>query len=281
MRTRNVLLLALGAALIVPVSASAAVIGHWQFEDSPGYLADSGGAGRTLTTPSAGASPTQVTLPAVGPGSAFVTGVPGTVKAASFDGGDLFQRADEAAFADSTFSAEALINGSNFSTLSAQKSIVGQWNSTGNQRSWLLAVNGSGASAVLNLLFSTDGVAAVTVSSGLPALAQGNDYYVGVTVNMADTSANGITFYQQDLTAGGPLLIAGVAHAGTALFDSSTALTIGSTNQPSSPFTGLIDEVRYSDVKLTSSELLVPIPEPTTVGLLAVAGLVTLARRRR
>src|SRR3712207_5656490 len=89
------------AAGLVPATASAAVLGYWQFEDSPGFTADSSGSGRTLTLPGGTANPTQVTLPAgVGAGSTFASAVPGTTKAASFDGGDRFQRADEPAFTD-------------------------------------------------------------------------------------------------------------------------------------------------------------------------------------
>ncbi|HSI37396.1 MAG: LamG-like jellyroll fold domain-containing protein [Phycisphaerae bacterium] len=260
--------------------ASAAVIGYWQFEDVPGYLADSGPGGRTLALPGGTADPAQVTLPTTGPGSAFVNAVPTTAKAASFDGSDRFERADEPAFTDTTFSAEALINGSNFESITAQKSIIGQWNSTGNQRSWLLAVNGSGANAKLNLLVSTNGSDTVIIPSGLPALAANTDYYVGVTVDLSDTSDTGVTFYQKDLSTG-DVSIAGVAHAATTLKDSASDLTIGSTDQPSSQFTGLIDQVRYSDEKLAPDQLLVAVPEPGTAGLLGVLAVGALARRRR
>lgn len=272
----------LAAALAAaPLTASAAVVGYWRFEDSPGFLEDSGGAGRTLTTPSAGATPTQTTLPVSGPGSAFASAVAGTAKTASFDGGDRFQRADEAAFTDTTFTIEALINGSDFTSNGSQKSIVGQWNSTGNQRSWLFAVNGSGASASLNLLYSTLGSDTLTVPSGLPALEQGKDYYVAVTVDLTDTSAAGISFYQKNLTDNLPAVASGVTHTQTTLFNSNNALTIGATNSPSSPFTGLIDEVRYSDTKLSAEDLMVVVPEPGAIGLLALAATAALLRRRR
>lgn len=272
--------LAAAAIGIVPLTARAAVVGYWQFEDAPGFLEDSSGSGRTLTAVDAGTTPAQVTLPATGPGSAFATAVPGTTKAASFDGGDRLRRADEAAFTDTTFTVEALINGSDFASNSSQKSIIGQWNSTGNQRTWLFAVNGSGANAKLNLLFSTLGSDTVIAPSGLPALDPGKDYYVAVTVDMADTSANGITFYQKDL-ATGIVSSAGATHAGTSLFDATASLTIGSTDQPSSRFSGLIDEVRYSDAKLSAGQLMVSVPEPGSVALLALAASTALARRRR
>lgn len=264
-----------------PLTASAAVVGYWRFEDAPGFLEDSGGAGRTLTTPSAGATPTQTTLPVSGPGSAFASAIAGTAKAASFDGGDRFQRSDEAAFTDTTFTVEALINGSDFTSNGSQKSIVGQWNSTGNLRSWLFAVNGSGASASLNLLYSTLGTDTLIVPSGLPALEQGKDYYVAVTVDLTDTSAAGISFFQKNLTDGLPAVASAVTHTQTTLFNSSTALTIGATNQPSSAFTGLIDEVRYSDVKLNAEDLMVVVPEPGAIGLLGLTTTAALLRRRR
>jgi hypothetical protein len=277
----RVLIGAVGACILAgPLSASAAIVGYWRYEDSPGFTADSSGSGRTLTLPGGTGDPTQVILPGSGAGSNFPSAIAGNAKAASFDGGDRFRVADEATFTDATFTVEALINGSDFATNGNQKSIIGQWNATGNQRSWLFAITGTAANAKLNFLYSTGGSDTVTVASGLPALASNTDYYVAMTVDMTDLSANGLTFYQKDLSTG-VATSAGATHANTSFFNASSALTIGSTDQPSSQFTGLIDEVRYSDTKLPASSLLVEVPEPASVGLVMVGAMGLLMRRRR
>ena len=272
------------ASVAMPWSASAGIIGYWRFEgDSTGFLADSSGNGRNLST--AGTAPTQYTLPVSGNGSAFPDPIPANslsnASAASLGGSGRFTRNDEAAFTDTTFTVEAFINGSDFDTVNnSQKSIVGQWNSTSNQRSWLLAVDGN---EKLNFLVSSDGGSTNqdTIVSTLPTLLANTDYYVAVSVNLADTSASGITFYLQDLTNGGTLQSSGVAHTRTTLFNSNNSLTIGSTNQPSSTFKGLIDEVRYSDTVLSADQLLInPVPEPGTLALLGVGALVGLVALR-
>lgn len=283
-RTAILLVSAVVAGFSVP--ASAAVLAHWRFEDSPGRLLDSSGNNRTLTDPGSTASPTHVTLPAPGGGngSAFSDPLPLTgaanAKASSFDGGDRLTRADEAAFTSTTFTIEAFINGSDFDTQVNNKSIAGHWSSTGNQRSYLFTAGAaaSGASP-LSLLYSHDGSTTNTVASTL-TLSPNTDYFVAVTVNLADTSSSGITFYAQNLTSGGPLLTSGQTHTQTALFNAAVNFTIGSTDQPSSQFTGLIDEVRLSNTKLTAGELLIA-PEPGSATLLVLGAAAFLSRRRR
>jgi hypothetical protein len=278
--TYRLTVVAVAAGMLQCASASAATIGYWRFGDDGGLTTDSGPNGFTLSSSSP--APTQTTIPGSGNGSAFPSTIPQTGAAnstlASFTGSSntRFTIADNAAFTDNTFTAEAFINGSDFATNGNNKSIVGHWNSSGNQRSWLFAV---GNTNVLAFLYSTTGANTITLNSTL-SLLPNTDYYAAVTVNMADTSANGITFYLRNLTADGPLQSAGVTHADTSLFNANTSLSIGSTAAPSSSFTGLIDEVRLSDTVLAPSELL-GVPEPTTLGLAGVLGAAGLLRRRK
>jgi hypothetical protein len=252
-------------------------VGYWRFE-SGGFLLDSSGNDRSLTTPGASAAPTELARPNSGDGADFPEFIPATGQSndglARFDGGDRFQRADEPAFTDTSFTIEAFVNTASLS--GSQKSVAGLWSSTDNQRSWLFSVGGS---LQLNFLLSTTGSNTITVVSTLPALELDKDYYIGLSVNVADTSANGLTFFQQNLTDGGPLLSQKSTHTGTNLFDANVNFTIGSTDQPSSQWSGLIDEVRYSDSRLAASELLV-VPEPSTLALLGVS-LGFFVRRRR
>lgn len=259
---------------------NAAVTGYWRFE-SGALLEDSGPNNLDLATGGAGV-PTQVARPGTGNGSAYPATVDGNSNgsAASFGGSGRFTVPDNALFTDNTFSAEAFITTANTGTNT--EAIVGHWNgnTTGpiDQRSWLFTISGTN---VLTFLYSTTGANTVTVSSGLPALALNTDYYVGVTVDMADSSAAGITFYLQDLTNGGAMQIASVAHTAATLFNSNQPLTIGATAQPSSTWNGLIDEVRISDTKLTGDQLLMPVPEPSAIALAGLAlGALGMRRRR-
>ena len=51
-------------------------------------------------------------------------------------------------------------------------------------------------------------------------------------------------------------------------------------NNPGDFFDGQIDEIRISDVALATTDLLAVVPEPSALGLLGVAGLLALRRRR-
>lgn len=51
-------------------------------------------------------------------------------------------------------------------------------------------------------------------------------------------------------------------------------------NNPGDWIDGQVDEVRISDVALPTSQLLAVVPEPTALGLMGVAGLLALRRRR-
>lgn len=255
---------------------NAAVVGYWRFE-SGAFLADSSGNGFNLTNGSGGSAAAQVSLPASGGGSAFPTTIPGTGasngSAASFDGGDILSTPDNPAFTSTTFTVEAFVT---TGSLGATQAIAGQLSgASGNaNRSFLLAINGSGA---LQMNYNSSSTAA----SGLPALEAGKDYYVAVTVDMADLTTSGITFYVKNLTDNTAMVSNGVTHTGTTLVDSAAAFAIGSTASPSSPWTGLIDEVRLSNTKLSGTELLMPIPEPSAAALAGLAGFLALGRRRR
>lgn len=254
----------------------AAVVGHWRFEEDQ-LLTDSGPNNLTLTNPAASPNVTQVTRPGSGPTSAYPSTVLGSPNggAAQFDGtGDRLVSPNDPLFSNSAFTVEAFVTltADNSST----KAIAGLWNATGSQRGWLLALS---ASEVPVFMYSTDGGDSITRTSPLPALALNTDYYLAVTVDMADTSAAGITFYLMNLTTGGVLQSGGVTHVDTSFHSSTTSFSIGATAQPSSTWTGFIDEVRISDSKLTADQLMI-VPEPASLGL-SILGVVLAGCRRR
>jgi len=106
-----------------------------------------------------------------------------------------------------------------------------------------------------------------TLNSGFTLLT-GVDYYVAVSINPLDKTTSGVTFYMQNLTAGGPLQVAHNTHVNTSIFTSPGNLKIGSG------WDGLLDEVRITNQVLAPSALLInQIGLPTPGGITAGAGL--------
>ncbi|MGE9267131.1 MAG: LamG domain-containing protein [Verrucomicrobiales bacterium] len=237
--------------LLSCLAAESSVVAHWRFEDGA-FFNDSSGNSYDLSSGSS-ADATQVALPATGNGSNFPSAVAGS-HASSYNGSQRMTVAYNSAFKSPTFTLEALVNRT--STNANTKSIAGMWSGGGSDRVYLLGIYGTNV-----LAYYYNGQ---NVSSGLPALELNTDYYVGVSVDMTDTSSGGVTFYQKNLETG-ESWTSSVAHTATAFTSGTSAFTIGRTSTPSSPWAGLIDEVRYSNTRLDPSELLIPIPEPVAL----------------
>ncbi|MFW5692931.1 MAG: LamG-like jellyroll fold domain-containing protein [Thermoguttaceae bacterium] len=279
---------------LLSVTVQAATIGHWSFEGTGGdWLLDASGNGHDLTTRG---SPSQYDLPATGVGSAFPNPVPLTgqpnLAAAQLSGADQWLTApDDDAFTTDTFTIETFLNidplpGSSEST----PIVAGHFNSNDDQRGWFFAINrNDGPNAgKLQLAISDNGETGAgnteVIRSPSLAVEPGNDYYAAIAVDATDTSADGITFYLQNLTDGGPLLSEGATHSQvTSLHNSTAYFAIGAQGRSSDSgnyFPGVVDEVRYSNAVLGPSQLLA-VPEPGTCLLLATAALALLFRRRR
>lgn len=255
-------------------------VAYWRFEGyGTDWLLDSSGNGHHLT---AQGSPSQIVLPETGPGSAFHNPIPQIVKrnlaAADLAGSSWLTAPDNDAFTSNTFTIEAYLNIDTLD-LSSTPIVAGHFNSTGDQRAWFLAI--APTSGRLRLALSDDGTAAEVITSAL-AIEAGKDYYLAAAVNVADTSSDGIIFYLQDLTDGGPLLSENQSHDIDMLHNSTALFAIGSQGRSGGGnfFPGIIDEVRFSNVMLSPDQLLV-IPEPGTWLLLAFGSLTLLIVRRR
>lgn len=250
-------LLLLGGAEL----SQGATVGHWRFEgDAAGFVADASGNGRTLTLANGTAAPTQLMLPSAGAGAKFHDPLLQNdllnAAAASFDGGDRATAADDPLFTSAAFTIEAYVHLT--AVGSSTRFIAGHFNSSGsNQRSWALLVPSDGK---LSLYLSSNGSGTENLSSNF-TLSAGKDYYVAAAINLADTTSSGITFYYQNLTDGGAFQSQTIAHTTTAVLDSSAPFSIGSTANGTSFFTGLIDEVRYSNSRLPITALLAVDPE--------------------
>ena len=144
---------------------------------------------------------------------------------------------------------EVLFNAGNAANTNTQV-LVGQWNATGNQRSWILGIN----SGKIRYQPSGDGSASTT--SDVLAVSSNKDYYLALRLN--GTSG---TIYLKNLTDGTAMVSASVTGL-TSLKDSSAPLAIGSTAQPSSSFNGLIGRVRIDDSVIADAAMLYPPPPP-------------------
>jgi len=267
--------------------STAGVVGYWRFENGA-LLDDSSGNANSLTNVG---GMTGVALPGSGNGSDISNPIPQNGAAngqlAQFTGGvSGFSAADSSSFgqiaAKNTFTLEAYFNAGTISDVSPFDSryIVSQYNSGAGQRSFSWQINtNEGLSLFLG---ETGGSFAGSLVSTTGLIQSNKDYYVAVTYN--STTDTG-TYYWQNLTDGGPLQSEVVSVGSTfSLHDSTELVQIGYRAGSSKEWNSgaLIDEVRISDRVLGENELLVSIPEPSSLMLsvLALAGGFFSVRRR-
>ncbi len=270
------------AAFICSASATVALhgatIGHWRFEQNA-FFDDSGPHEIGLfsfnhpTTGLLNPSPTQYPLTNTGPGSAFpvVIGKAPNEHAAEGTGTTrtFNHRQVGALIADnddnltSALTVEVFVNLA-YSHATQTSVLVGRGMGASDGASWCLAVTGATHATLgtRQLIFQMDGGGGSWGGAGFQTLATGlhldlnTDYYIAVTADFADTSAAGITVYLKNLTApDSPTQIAHLAHSG-GIAPSDAPLVIGAGPTGASPWYGLIDEVRLSDIKLQASRLL-------------------------
>lgn len=260
----------------------AATLAHWRFE-SGALLTDSGPNSYHLTG-SLGTAPTATLLPTTGNGSQFRGVIPQTgqnnLGAASFTSGAFVSNhpSGNAAWNDTSFTAEAYFN---LSATNGIRSIVGQ---LGSARRWLTVVNDGALALILN---GSDGINPIEEKfysvplAGMRGLTANTDYYMAMSVDLTNPEpTQRIQFYLKNLTAGGPLLQASVTTPFTSLRSSTSPISIGATSNPSSQFSGIIDEVRLSDHVLNVSELLIA-PEPGRALFCLMGGFLLLINHRR
>ncbi|MFA9478843.1 LamG domain-containing protein [Phycisphaerales bacterium AB-hyl4] len=269
-------------ASVVADSADASTIGYWRFGDNPNepgsLVADSGPNELDLALAGGAPLPTQVTLPATGPGSAFPQAVPLTqdsnTQAASFDGGGYFSLSDTSDFEiTNQMTIEAYVNRS---SMVGTRFLAAHNTTSGNNRSWFFGVTNAGQ---LRFGSSADGVGSTNQNSTFASedtLEAGKDYYVAAVYN-----AGTVTFWVQNLTDDGELASSVVTGYEASLYDADSTFLIGNWNNGSATsWEGLIDEVRLSNTALNENQLLA-VPEPASLALLGAGGLLVLTRRKR
>jgi hypothetical protein len=277
-------LLAFAAFNLIAIgSVSADTLLYYRMGDDTSLTTDSSGNGNALT-----ASATQVSIPATGDGSTFSDPIPLTGDSndyfASFDGGQSMSVADPFDSLTS-FTAEAYVNLETYDSGSTQY-VMSQYKSSTDSRSWAIAVassagTGTAGSNELFLLLGVGSSSSIVIPLGL-TVSLDVDYYFAVSFD-GTTDTDDVTFYYQDLTNSGSLVVDTISSTVTSVNDVTTRFEVGSVNTGNNQWDGLIDEVRVSDTILSTSELLISVPEPSSfalmAGLLAVGCMARRARR--
>ncbi|MCD4825262.1 MAG: LamG domain-containing protein, partial [Phycisphaerae bacterium] len=249
---------------VFALSGYAETVGYWRFEgDATGFVNDSGSNNFDLGKSST--APTQYTLPSSGAGSKFDDPIPGSgaanAKAAnlSTSRNRYFYRADAAAFNVTSFTVEAYIRRS--TTSSGFQCIASQYKPSGGQRSWYLCVFGTGSGSETNqlsLVWTSDGGFGTAgyekVYSGI-VINEDTDYFIAMSFDAGDTVA-GVKFYVKNLETG-VWQTATKGHKGGSPYNSTGQFRIGAIDYSTLyGWTGLIDEVRLSNVALRPTQLL-------------------------
>ncbi len=158
------------------------------------------------------------------------------------------------------FSINAKIRSSLFAS-GATQTVVGKWNTTGNQRSWSLRITTTGNLEVAN---SNNGTAVVVTTStaALPTSLQYKDIWVSASFNPNNGSNRvGIFRYSTDGTTW-TTLGSTVTTTSTTIFTSTSDVSVGAQADGTSNYAGWIYQVNiYSDTAWTT---LVDAPNFTT-----------------
>jgi mono/diheme cytochrome c family protein len=178
---------------------------------------------------------------------------------------------NDSAFPRGDFTIEAFVNVKSVYPTGAVRTIVSKWDGNKGHPGWSLGVTGKGSrnkpqTLVLQLCGDTAWKPTDPVEpifSGLH-IDIGKPYFIAVSVNLADTSEKGITFYAKDLTNDDePMQSVQIAHSVASGIANETPLVIGGTpTGTGNLFDGLIDDVRLSDTALRAEDLLTTSPSP-------------------
>lgn len=206
---------------------------------------------------------------------------------------DWYSGADNAVFtpASKTLSLEVVFEASFLNTTNG-KFLAAHFNSGSSNRSYALALTSANQVQVVVSSNGTGSGAGYSASVTDFTILTGVQYYVGATVDLSSSTQaeRTVTVYLMNLTTPeSPLQSQTFDNISPSIFYNPNApFTVGAQGDGSGGnkehITAVFDEVRLTDGVLGSHELLVAIPEPSSVGLLVGGlslGLVVLRRRRQ
>lgn len=239
------------------------IIGYWRFEDSPGFLEDSGSQNLTL-------SRTDENWPqAATPG--IVGRVPLTrefsFQHANFGTDQLGWFTTPAPttgyYISGNFTIEAFVRQTaiNLNTVY----IFSQWNASSSERkcAFFIGDGGTYPQGGLCLSLSPNGVSTVVIKSDWDKVVElDKDLYVAVSFDLKDKES-GVTFYYRNLTDDGSLYSKKVGHSLNTLYSSSADFKLGTLDVSKRCWLGCMDEVRIACAVLPEERLLGFTPPPS------------------
>jgi len=165
---------------------------------------------------------------------------------------------------DADFTIEAFVQLRSMYESAEVRTIVSQWSADTRQPGWSLGITSKkSAYKPLNLILQMTGDASKggqpyeVVASNLH-LEVGKPYYVAASVRIADTTANGITFYAKSLEGDQPLRTARVAHRVDGHYRGRYPLILGGrAGTKRHRWDGLVGELRLTASALKQDELLI------------------------
>ncbi|WPJ94286.1 hypothetical protein SH580_12655 [Coraliomargarita algicola] len=210
----------LAMLLLGGAALDASTVAHWRFEAGETFT-DSSENGYDLTSKGT-TNPSSTVIPASGNGSKFPSVIPQTDETnagmVSLSTNKNFSQSSSSAFINNEFTFELYMNANDFGSSVKLIATVDD--------SWRL------------LTYKGDLILALYDAPGSPeevkpsiSLSVNVDYYIGVSVDLADTSTDGITFYVQDLTNETAMQTYNIAHTTTTLNASTSAFSIGSPSR--------------------------------------------------
>lgn len=164
------------------------------------------------------------------------------VSSIRFDSGfnDLVRWSDHAdwTLGTSDFTIEMWLR---LSSNTVTQTIIGHWNTTGNQRGWCLSYNGGDATDTLKFFGSSDGSTTTTIATSSAWTPTVDDWYFVC----AERSGNTFRIYAGQ--AGGTATMIATASNAISLFNSSAPLQLsGQTQSEATCMNGNIDELRVT-----------------------------------
>ena len=162
------------------------------------------------------------------------------------------------------FSVEAYVQLHSLYADATVRTIAAHWNSNTSDPGWALGVTSKKSkytprNLILQLVGRTgSGQLKYEVIPSNIHLELNQPYYVAVSVDVSDTSDEGVTFFVQKLLGDQPLQTATAKHEVSRAFRPDYALNLGGRHGSTRHYwDGLIDNVRLSGTALTKDELLV------------------------
>ena len=174
------------------------------------------------------------------------------------------------------FTVEALVQLHSLYEDATVRTIAAHWNSKTTHPGWAFGVTSKKSkykpgNLILQLVGRTaSGQMKYEVVPSDIHLELNQPYYVAVSVNVGDTSEDGVTFYVKKLIGDGQLQTTSAAHEVVRDFRPEYALNLGGRENTNRHYwDGLIDDVRISTAVLAGEQLLIGSKEPggeATVG---------------